>query len=63
MEKGRNRMNEKKKMSTFEKVTKVVIWAMLIVTQLAKLGEKQVNKYDVRKMTKDYLELYKQLLE
>ena len=32
MEKGRNRMNEKKKMSTFEKVTKVVIWAMLIVT-------------------------------
>ena len=32
MGKGRNRMNEKKKMSTFEKVTKVVIWAMLIVT-------------------------------
>lgn len=31
--------------------------------QLAKLGEKQVNKYDVRKMTKDYLNLYKQLLE
>ena len=31
--------------------------------QLAKLGKKQVNKYDVRKMTKDYLKLYKQLLE
>ena len=32
MEKGRNRMNEKKKITNFEKFTKLVICAMLIVT-------------------------------
>ncbi|EOT42044.1 DUF4044 domain-containing protein [Enterococcus columbae] len=25
-------MNEKKKLSTFEKITKVVVWSMLIIT-------------------------------